>query len=275
MSLDEVMFHAQRYGNTEERRERKELAKNELQARGTESLRYLVAHSHVENIWFGVYARHLIDKLNADEAAEVLLELLDSPEPKVKKQAIFLLGFHMTPEHAVDILPFLEDEELAGVTMRTLGKWRVNVATTKIIPFLQDEDERRRIMAANALREIGDDRAAAFLVHSLNDPYFTVRHCAARALVELGPKAEDVLLRTLPRATPTAQRHIVTTLGDMRSRKAIKPLRKLLKHEDWGVRGDAARALRRIDPLEAGKWVGKALRKGEEPYVVQAVPSAF
>ncbi|MBN1269640.1 MAG: HEAT repeat domain-containing protein [Kiritimatiellae bacterium] len=275
MSLDDLMFHAARYGDTELKRERKEPAKAELMARKGDALRYLVARSHIQNIWFPLYAQELTGQMQAEEAVPVLLDALSDPQTEVKKTALYLLGFTSAPEYAVDILPFLGDPKLAGAAMRTLGKWRVSATTTRIIPFLQDADERRRVTAANALGDINDARAAPYLVHTLDDPYFTVRHAAARALARMGPQAEEALLRGIEKSTGRARRHIIMTLGEMRSRRAVRPLRRLLQDEDWGVRGDAARALRMIDPVASLDWLRGLERTETSPYVRAALPATL
>lgn len=181
-TFDQLMFHVARYGNTEEKREHKAAARKEMKARGAEALRYLVEHSHIKNMWFAIYARQLVEQLDEQEAVPVLLEMLDSPRMKVRKNAVYFLGFHEAPAHAARILPLLEDEDMAGVAIRTLGKWRVSEAVPQIVPFLKDEKERRRVLAANALRDIADPQSVAALQEARNDQFFTVRKAVARAL---------------------------------------------------------------------------------------------
>lgn len=255
MDFDQLMFHAARYGNTEEKREHKRLAKEELMGRGGEALRYLVGRCSIENLWFPTYAAELVSRLDKSVAVPVLLDLLGSEEQDVRRLAAFFLGFYDVPEHADRILPLLRDEELCGAGVRTLGKWKVRKAVLEITPFLQNAKERLRVLAANALRDIGDPLAAPYLAEALKDPYFTVRCAAARALVKLGPDAEPTLLTLLPSARVPARRQIIRVLGELRSQRSVGPLRKLLADEDPGARGDAARALREIDPQRSDKWL--------------------
>lgn len=234
------MFHASRYGNTEVRRERKAQAVEELRQRGLEALDYLVTHSHLKNIWFRIYAQQLVEQLSAGEAVPVLLRYVDSSEKDVRKNAVYFLGFYDAPEHAAKIMTLLDDEELAGVAIRTLGKWKVSSASMRIVPFLEDDEERRRIMAANALREIGDPRTVPALIEALDDEFFTVRRTAGRALESMSNEAEPALLRATRSLPPVGIREVIRVLKPHASRRSRRTVEQLLDHEDPGVRNDAA-----------------------------------
>ncbi|MFH0953830.1 MAG: HEAT repeat domain-containing protein [Verrucomicrobiota bacterium] len=242
VSFDELIFHAQRYANTPEKRSCKDQALGLVRSGGTESLRNLMGKAHLENIGIGELIRDMVEKLPASESAPVLAACLDAERPRTRRVAAFFLGYHPTPEHADRILPLLKDDEACGSAIRTLGKWRVRTAVTNIVPFLSHEKEVRRIVAANALRDIGDPKAVPHLVPLLGDRVFTVRSTAARALSTLGAPAEKALLAALPSAQEPARRHIIRTLGVMKSRRAVGVLRKLELDPDPFVRDDAARA---------------------------------
>jgi len=254
----ELFFHMQRYATTDVKKERKRAAREEFKSRGTNALIYLIENVHITNFWFQNSAREMVVELKAEEAAPILLRAAMGERKRTRQVAVFLLGFHDMPAYADRIMPFLEDDETAGVAIRTLGKWRVGDAVTRIVPFLCHEKERRRIVAVNALKDIGDRRAAPHLVELLDDPYFTVRKSAARALVSLGKPVECDVIDALSGASRTAQRELIGVLGGLASRKAIRPLRRLLGHEDRMIRRGAARALGDIDPRRAARWIRKA-----------------
>ncbi len=254
MEYDRLMFYASRYATTPLKRSMKEAARRELRRRGPDSLRYLVGHAYIRNIWFQVYARELVDQLEADDAVPVLLDLLDAEKVEVRRLAVFLLGFYDAGRYADRVVKLLDDPECAGAAVRTLGKWRIKGARKRIEEFLAEKDERRRIAAANALRDIGDPAAAAALIRALDDDYFTVRFTAARALESFGRPVERPLISAMPHCSRRAQRLIVRILGRIRSRRARRLLRKLQeKSEDEFMREDAARALRRITGKAAGR----------------------
>jgi hypothetical protein len=242
MDFDELMSHASRYGTTEVKREHKRQAQEELMSRGTDALTYLLSNSHIKNMWFFIYARQLVDQLDAEEVVPVLLKLTASEHELVKKNAIFFLGFFEQPQYTGRLMPHLKEEKLQGVTMRTLGKWKARNATPNIIRFLKDEDERRRIVAANALRDIGDPRAIPHLIDALDDQYFTVRYAVERALSRLGTPAEDAIIRALPDADPQSLRHMLRALGGMDSDRSRQVLAKYSQHKNSWVRLEVERS---------------------------------
>lgn len=257
-SMETLVSHAQRYGSTPEKRDMKKAAKKEIFRRGDRALRYLMDHAHLENMWIRVLADQLVRTLDTGEAVPVLLGYLDSDHEDTRKFAAYFLGFHDTPQHAARLLPLLEDDKAAGSAIRTLGKWRSREAVPRILPYLSDPKERRRIVAVNALRDIGDDRAVLPLMSRLADPVFTVRRAAARALVTFGDAAESVLLKHLPFLAGPDRREVVRVLGTLRSREAVPALRKLLKSLDPGLAGDAAQALLATRPDDSAPQTTQA-----------------
>lgn len=244
---DEALLRdATRYGSTPEKRARKEKARAELDGRGADGLSLVMRYVHLENVGVQGLAFEMVGKLDGREAAPVLAEFLRSEEALTRQLAAWFLGFCATPEYADEVARLLTDERACGAAIRTLGKWKARAAVPGILPFVGHEKEPRRVAAINALRDIGDPRAIPVLLGALDDPYFTVREAAARALATLGRPAEKALLRALPGAGAPARRHIIRTLGAMRSRRAAGVLRRLLKDSDPFVRSDAAEALARI-----------------------------
>lgn len=243
-SADEALLkEATRYGVPPAQRDRKEKARAELMARGADGLRLVMRYAHLENIGVQEMAFRLVEHLDAREGAAVLVDFLQDEHAATRRLAVFLLGNGHTPEHAAAVLPLLQDEVARGAALRTLGRWKIREALPDFLAGLQDERETRRVVAANALRDLGDPAAIPGLLAALNDPYFTVREAAARALGSLGAPAEKALLQTLPRARDPACRHIIRTLGVLRSRRAVGALRRLLKAPDPFIRADAAEAL--------------------------------
>jgi HEAT repeat protein len=254
--FDELMKAVQRFGDTDERRTRADAAKSEMIRRGTDTLRYLVTKLHLHNIQVRLVLNELRLKIEDDEVVvPVFLEGLDSDHDRTRRLCAFFLGKYDAPQHADQVLPFLNDPEVAGSAVRTLGKWKIQRAVPEIAPFLNDPKERRRILAVNALKEIGDRSVVPNLMHSLDDEYFSVREVASETLATMGRDAEDALQDAIDEAPTRRLRLIVKTLGAMESRRSMRKLRKLLRHDDPGVRGDTVRAVRRIDPKRSERWV--------------------
>lgn len=197
-SLEVLTFHATRYATTPEKRANKEAAWAVLRERGTNALRFLVENAEVENVGLHVRAFEMVEQTPAEEAIPVLGGLLNSTSAVVRKMAAYFLGQYereagdpWSAERAARLDPLgalLEDETTAGAATRTLGKWRAANYAPKVREQLTHSNELRRVVAVNALRDMGDLEAQDLLEDRLADPAFTVRKAAARALKKL---AED------------------------------------------------------------------------------------
>lgn len=267
--METVFFHASRYGNTEERRIRKKHAKNELMNRGGAAFAYLMAHIHQDNMWYSIYAYQMVQKVSAEIAVPVLLDVLQEGRRENKKMAIYFLGYYDVPQHADIIMPYLNNEFLAGVTVRTLGKWKIKDAVPLITPFLYDQKERKRILAVNALRDIEDPAAAEYLLDCFQDPVFTVRNTAIQALLTWPDTATSLIRKRIHAANGIALRCMIRVLGKAGEKKDAGLLKSFLQHADWGVCGDAVRAISRLDPRRAKRMV-KGVEQ-DHPYVKTAI----
>ncbi len=248
-TYDDLIFRATRYGNTEQRRSEKTAARAELFARGDAALRELMSRAHVENLMVLV----LIDEMARfqmppEKAAPVLVPFLDSEDAQTRRTAAYLLGFMPRGGQSARLRELLQDEMCRHAALRTLGKWRDGKARPEIARLLRHgEKERTRILAANALRDIGNEDDVPVLIEALGDPSFLVRNGAARALASRGWTVQAPLLKALPDQSGVARRQIIRLLGELGARRAVRPLQKLLDDPDPAVRADAALALRQID----------------------------
>lgn len=188
-SLEDLLYDATRYGNTPERREAKRVAREELKERMPDSLHAAMAHIHGDRVMLQVLVMEWVLELPSDVIVPALLAYIDHDRIETRRVAIFFLGFHQAPEHADRLFPHLEEEQTRGAALRTLGKWKVPEARSHAEKWLVDGGERLRIVAANALRDIGDTKALPALVEAFDDPVFTVRNTAARAVVSFGDEA--------------------------------------------------------------------------------------
>ena len=246
MTFDNLIFEAQRYSSTDDKKAVKAQARDEVFRRGPDSLRWLLNHAYIDNIMVQVLTEEMVGRLKAEQAVPVLLEALDAANPRVRRTSAYYLSLFTTPEHADRLIPLLKDEEVCGAAIRTLGKWKTARAVPLIAPFLKHAKETRRIAAANALRDIGDPAAVPLLMEALGDPLFTVRETAARGLTTLGPQAERAMIQALPSADDQTLRLLIRALGAMPSHEAARKLKPFLQHPDPAVRADAQRAIEAI-----------------------------
>ncbi len=272
--FDEWLRQVQRYGDTEERRQSKAEAREQFLEHGGASLRYLMDHIHIENLWIRILAQELVVQLEAEEALPVLAAALDSPNESTHRYALYFMGFYTNvwalamPGLPERVMTYVDDEKAGGSAIRTLGKWQYTPAVPALIQALEHPKERRRIVAVNALRDIGDPAAVDALIAALDDPVATVRYAAERALAGLGDAAEDAVLETMAHASDRALRHMIRILARRPSDAVMPRLVALLEHEDWGVRGDAARALPLFRP--DAEWIER-IRGDAHPFVRSAL----
>jgi len=191
--LEKLLLDATRYGSTPEKRERKAAAREALLKHMPDSLRVAMKYIHGDNVGVNVITMEWVESQPDEVVIPVMLEFLADPKPETRRLAIFFLGFKNGAVHAEKIMTHLNDEETRGAVLRTLGKWKIASARAEMEKALGDKKERIRIVAANALRDAGDPAAIPALLGALEDPVFTVRHAAARAIIKLG--ADESSLR--------------------------------------------------------------------------------
>lgn len=255
-AYDDLLYRATCYGDTQEKRTDKDAARAEVFRRGDAALREIMARVHLENLMLQVLADEVTRYHVAPEKAlPVLADFLSSEDAATRRTAAYLMGFLPGPEYADRVLPLLDDASCRRSAIRTLGKWKVAKARPALRALLRSEQERTRIAACNALRDIGDEDDLPHLVRALADPAFLVRNTASRAIVAYGWSAQRPLMDRLASSRGAQQRQIVRLLGELRARAAIRPLRRLLDTDDPGLAADVAVALRQIDPGGAARWL--------------------
>ena len=212
-SWDRLIFAATRYGSTEEKREQKEQAHKVIFDRGPDSLHFLMAQIQVENIMVSVLTQELVEHLNAKQAVPVLLDFLETDDPTTRKMAAYFLSFYKTPKHAKKLLPLLDDEKTRGSAMRTLGKWRIKSACPTIGGYLNDPKERIRIVAVNALRDIGYSAYIPPLINAYMNLSPTMRVFDTVSNPDFGGVEETGILLTIPDIYPEKKQRYMRWQG--------------------------------------------------------------
>lgn len=185
---DELVKKAVQYGSTAEKRAEKSEARELLFEHPDESLEMLMQYVHLENLSIRVLIDNLVTAMEAEPAGAVLSKFLSSEHVETRKFAAWFLGYHDTPQYAGLLGPLLEEDKTRNAAIRTLGKWKVEERFFTIASFLEHPEERTRVVAVNALRDIGSDDSIPFLRDALEDPFFTVRKAALRAIRVLQEK---------------------------------------------------------------------------------------
>ncbi len=139
-----------------------------------------------------------------------------------------------------------------------LGKTGSPEALTPLIKALVDDDHFVRSMAARALGSLGDRRAVPALISLLQDTQDKVRSAALLALAKLkDPRSVPALVKELK----LGQEAAAVALGQMKARKALKPLAYVMlwKAASKEVRCKSAWALGQLGHKQAIKPLVKAL----------------
>ena len=113
-----------------------------------------------------------------------------------------------------------------------------------LIFALKSTDPKVQYDAAEALGDLGDDRAVGPLVTALKNVEFSgVRWKAAEALSKIGAPAFDALVGALRHSDDDVRWKAAIALGEIGDPRAIDPLINLLCDEDRFVKSRAAYAL--------------------------------
>lgn len=128
----------------------------------------------------------------------------------------------------------------------------VKLTVSEMIEALTDKEMILRLDAAQALGEIGDERAVPALTKALSDEAISVRKEAAFALGEIGEPAKEAvpaLIKALSDDFKEVRGNAAFALGKMskNAAAAVLPLIQKLGDRDGFVRVNASLALYRID----------------------------
>lgn len=232
-----------------------------------------------------------------------LLDMLDKPDPMLRKNVALLLGMIGVTE-AVPALGFVLKDVNVSVRKAAVEAFS-HLKTEESIEFLilalTDEDPEIRVLSALCLGSIGGERILESLVLLLFDSYSTVRVAVAKALgmlkdsravkplIELltdengfvittaieslgklgGDEARDALLRMLTSGDPEIRRTTVKALASFKD--VDEELIPFLKDDDWATRMSAVEVLGKRGKSIIRRELERLLDIEEDPAVKRAV----
>jgi HEAT repeat protein len=174
-----------------------------------------------------------------------------------KKYYLYLMTFIVVG------LSFLERFTCAGLFGTDVKKLKETRNVQGLILALKDKDPKVQYDAAEALGEIGDNRAVEPLTTALkNDEFSGVRWKAAEALSKIGAPAVEALIGALRHDDDDVRWKAAIALGEIGDPRAIEPLIILLCDEDRFVKSHAALALGAIGEPAVNPLL-RALREGD------------
>jgi len=201
-------------------------------------------------------------------AVDYLLKAVKDDQPKVCRAAIMALT-RIGDKKAVKPLRKIWKEE-NNKSIRIAAACAIakiaqeEKALTTVISGLKDEEPAIRTFAAEALGEVGCDKAISALVGVLGDEDNSVQDAAAASLVKIDRPAVRALVGALENEKAKVRRIAAKALGAIGDRKAIKPILGLLDDEVAEVRVAAVVALGEIPDEKIVKPVVDALKDKDE-----------
>ena len=177
--------------------------------------------------------------------------------PNRRKKPLYLIVFIMAG------LSFLERFSCISLFGTDVKKLRESKNVQGLIFALQNKDPTVQYDAAEALGDIGDERAVEPLLTALkNDETGGVRWKAAEALSKLGTPAVAGLISALQHDDDDVRWKAAIALGEIGDPKSISPLISLLCDDDRYVRSRSAYALSMIGEPAVDPLI-HALREGD------------
>ncbi|MDI9634084.1 MAG: HEAT repeat domain-containing protein [Methanolinea sp.] len=170
-------------------------------------------------------------------------EAVHSPDPHVRRYALFLAGREKNPAFKGIFLSALRDPDKgvraqAAAALGGLGEEVV----PDVVPLLSDPDWRVRYRAAEILGMAKGRGAVAALVAALADGKDHVRYMAAKALGEIGDQsAVRPLAGRLRDENPYVRKAAVIALGRLGSEEGLGEIRRLEGEERVDFVREAAR----------------------------------
>jgi HEAT repeat protein len=137
---------------------------------------------------------------NAGDRIDSLIKKMQSKRANVRSGTVAELGKIKDPRVVTPLIAALKDADsyVRGQAASTLGEIGDRRAVQPLITVLRDDDYLYvRQESAKALGKIKDSSAVHPLIKALNDESPDVREEAAKALIGIGPPANEILNRAL------------------------------------------------------------------------------
>lgn len=189
----------------------------------------------------------------------IYYQQMESVPPIFRQKNYFL---RLAAVIALDLL-FFDRFTFHGLFGTDVGTLKEKRDIRALISALKSKDPEVQYHAAEALGDLGDERAVGALISALRDEELSgVRWKAAEALSKIGVPAVDPLIGELRNDDDDVRWKAAIALGEIGDQRAIGPLISLLGDPDRFVRSRAAYALGLIGGPAVDPLVG-ALQKGD------------
>jgi hypothetical protein len=244
-------------------------ARKRIMEFGPDVLPYLDAKVETDNS--GLELRAFVDVLRGLPAADFLRRNAAHESVRRRRVALHVIGELKAKDLADAVVNLLEDKDLDRRAAAALAAIGSHAGDAVLVTWLS-EGGRRAAAAVSALTTLEAD-VYPELRPLLGSPDFAVRGRVVTGLAAHFAKYGDAVRADLAVKDVRALRSVLEVLARAGPADAAT-LAALLDHEDWGVRGDAARVIRKHAAAEAMRPAVEALDRRlaveTEPYVKTA-----
>jgi HEAT repeat protein len=251
-------------------------SKEALGAIGEPAVSYLVGKMDTQDART-MQALEDIFKIIGSPAVPAIVEAMAAEDNYKRRLAVRVLGEMKDTAAVGGLLEYRNDSDFrirSGV-LTALGKIGDIRGVEPSVEGLSDDDYLVRTSAAISLSMLGDPSTMDPLMKSLSDPYYGVRFEAAKALGNIGEPAIEPIKEALENPPDTAAYYLLIEIaGNLKDKKLVKPLTKILESNDHLARGFAAEALTAIDSTKADGIFRKKLKEETHPFVLGKIEEA-
>ena len=206
-----------------------------------------------ENSFVRQNAAKALGQIKDVKAVEPLIEALGDKDNDVRKYAAAALGYIGDTKAIKPLIEALKvvdfyDEDAREAAMNAL----VSIGEPAVEPLIEALGDKEiktgtRCYAAEALGNIGDNRALKPLIEALGDEETFIKFYAAEALGNIGDnRAVEPLIEALKDEDENVRKAAAYALGEIGDNRALEPLIEALGDEKDIVRKNAAYALGQI-----------------------------
>lgn len=280
--VDRVFEVASLWGVAENKR-RVRNARERLKKIGMEAITYVIENKMETKLGLELRAIEELAKAYPDSIEPFLLNLIKDDSRNKRGNVFWLLGKIKSNNSVDPLIGALSEKEnwkLRNTIINALGEIGNTVATSVIIPCLNDEKERVRITSARALGRIKNKNTIMELIESLSDSFFTVRLASENGIVAIGDSALKPLLNTLEETSDRRMVfHTISALGRiaqgqdsiiqrnnrLRIKKALIPY---LDSEERCLRAQAVKALSQLNDKDIRELLSSKKHYETDPFVI-------
>lgn len=198
-----------------------------------------------------IAATSALSRIEGRKSVKFLVEALTDEGWHVRKaaaDALVAMGPAIIPEIAR--VMDAENRDLFHWSLKILATLADPAAVEPLLPLLsRTRDSDRRESIVRTLGELGGDRPVAALLDLLAEESWTMRKCAAEALVRMGEGVLPAAAERFAGGNADVRYWIVRVAGEIGSPAGVPIVARALRDAEWFVRSCAATAAGQIaDP---------------------------